>query len=108
MDGTVCSTSVRLTLVLRSALLCPSSSTWLSSDKQIAAAVFSLLNDYRLSQGNKPLGFANPWLYGVGSIGFNDITGGNNPGAKSVGFQAGERWDPVRPARSSSLCFGPR
>ena len=68
-------------------------------------AIFSLINDYRLSQGFEPLGFLNPWLYGVGAIAFNDITKGNNRGAQSDGFFAGEGWDPVRPARPSSLRF---
>ena len=100
MDGSFCSTSVRLTLVLRSSL--PYSNTWLSSDEQTAAAIFSLINDYRLSQGFEPLGFLNPWLYGVGAIAFNDITEGNNPGARTQGFFAGEGWDPVCPARPLS------
>jgi hypothetical protein len=67
-SGTGCSTNVRLydsyPLLRSSALRCPSSSTRLSSDVQTAAAIFSLLNDYRLSNGKPPLGFLNPWLYG--------------------------------------------
>ena len=88
-----------------SSLLCPSSSTRLRSDEQIATGIFSLLNDYRLYKGMKPFGFANPWIYGpgAGSFGFTDITSGNNPGCGTQGFYASNGWDPVRPARPSSL-----
>ncbi|KAF8262826.1 peptidase S8/S53 domain-containing protein [Lactarius quietus] len=44
------------------------------------AAIFSLLNDYLVSRGKKPLGFLNAWLYGLGVIGMNDIKSGSNPG----------------------------
>ena len=86
-------------------LLCPSSSTRLRPDEQTAVGIFSLLNDYRLSWGMAPIGWANPWIYGVGSFGFNDITSGNNPGCATEGFEAKDGWDPVRPARPSSLRF---
>ena len=103
MDSTLCSTAVRLPLV--SPPLCPSSSTWLISDEQTATAIVALLNDDRLSKGIEPLGFLNPFLYGDGTAGFNDIIKGNNPGAKTEGFFAREGWDPVRPARPSSFRF---
>jgi len=57
--------------------------------------IISLLNDYRLLQGKKPLGFLNPWLYGQGLAGFTDITSGSNPGCKTDGFSAIAGWDPV-------------
>ena len=88
-----------------SALLCLSSSTRLRSNEQTAVGIFSLLNDYRISVGLGPFGWANPWIYGVGSFGFNDITSGNNPGCDTEGFEAKDGWDPVRPARPSSLRF---
>ncbi|KAF8257511.1 peptidase S8/S53 domain-containing protein [Lactarius quietus] len=40
-----------------------------SCSTPVAAAVISLLNDYRISQGRPALGFLNPWLYGKGSDG---------------------------------------
>jgi tripeptidyl-peptidase-1 len=69
------------------------------------AAVFALLNDFRLSRGDTPLGWINPWLYGRGSQGFQDITLGNNPGCNTDEFRATTGWDPVRPARPLSLHF---
>ncbi|KAH8980540.1 subtilisin-like protein [Lactarius akahatsu] len=59
------------------------------------AGIISLLNDYRLSTGRKPLGFLNPWLYGIGIDGLNDITSGSNPGCGTDGFTAIVGWDPV-------------
>ena len=77
----------------------------LRSDVQTAAAVFSLLNDYRLSIGMRSFGFLNPWLYEVGWIVFNDITSGQNPGCGTDGFAAKEGWDPVRNAIPLFLLF---
>ncbi|KAF8257579.1 peptidase S8/S53 domain-containing protein [Lactarius quietus] len=62
---------------------------------QIAASIISLLNDYQLANGRKPLGFLNPWLYGQGITGLNDITSGTNPGCETEGFSATVGWDPV-------------
>ncbi|KAF8267660.1 peptidase S8/S53 domain-containing protein [Lactarius quietus] len=59
------------------------------------AAIISLLNDYLLSMGKKPLGFLNPWLYSLGVVGMNDITSGSNPGCGTEGFSAIAGWDPV-------------
>jgi tripeptidyl-peptidase-1 len=103
LSSTRCSTNVRRP----SALRCPSSSTRLSSNVQTAAAIVSLLNDYRLSQGQAPLGWLNPWLYQPlwSTYGLNDVTFGNNPGCGTPGFSANIGWDPVRPARPLSLCF---
>ncbi|KAH9083877.1 subtilisin-like protein [Lactarius deliciosus] len=36
-----------------------------------AAGIISLLNDYRISNGKPPLGFLNPFLYGIGLEGLN-------------------------------------
>jgi len=55
----------------------------------------ALLNDYRVASGKPPLGFLNPWLYGKGFAGLNDITQGTNPGCDTDGFSAGKGWDPV-------------
>ncbi|KAH8982178.1 subtilisin-like protein [Lactarius hatsudake] len=59
------------------------------------AGIISLLNDYLLSTDKKPLGFLNPWLYGLGAAGFNDIVSGSNPGCSTDGFSAIYGWDPV-------------
>ncbi|KAF8264281.1 peptidase S8/S53 domain-containing protein [Lactarius quietus] len=62
---------------------------------QVVGAIISLLNDYRISQGKPPLGFLNPWLYGGGLAGLNDITFGSNPGCGTNGFSSIVGWDPV-------------
>ncbi|KAF8263253.1 subtilisin-like protein [Lactarius quietus] len=61
----------------------------------IAASIISLLNDHQLANGRKPLGFLNPWLYGQGITGLNDITSGTNPGCETEGFSSIVGWDPV-------------
>ncbi|KAH8976890.1 subtilisin-like protein [Lactarius hatsudake] len=61
----------------------------------IVAGIISLLNDYRISQGRHPLGFLNPWLYGIARAGLTDITSGSNPGCDTDGFPAVVGWDPV-------------
>jgi tripeptidyl-peptidase-1 len=72
-----------------------------------AAGIFSLLNDYRLSNGEAPLGFLNPMLYGIGWLGIKDITSGSSRGCTgaTAGFSAIQGWDPVRPPRPLSLRF---
>ncbi len=67
------------------------------------AGIISLLNDYRLSKGEKSLGFLNPWFYSNGLAGLNDIKSGSNSGCSTEGFSAIAEWDPVRPARLVSL-----
>ncbi|KAH9174179.1 hypothetical protein EDB89DRAFT_1849193, partial [Lactarius sanguifluus] len=59
------------------------------------SGIISLLNDYRLSQGKRPLGFLNPWLYDGGLNGLNDIISGSNLGCNTNGFSAIVGWDPV-------------
>lgn len=64
---------------------------------QTASAVFSLVNDYLISNGKPPLGFLNPLIYAPTSASaFNDITSGSNPGCGTAGFSAERGWDPVR------------
>ena len=81
----------------------PPSSVQLIVNVQIMAGIISLLNDYRLSIGRPPLGFLNPWLYGGGLEGLNDITLGSNPGCNTPGFSATIGWDPVSLSRLYSL-----
>ncbi|KAH9012365.1 subtilisin-like protein [Lactarius pseudohatsudake] len=66
-----------------------------SCSAPIVAGIISLLNDYQISQGKPPLGFLNPWIYGSGLNGFNDIVSGSNPGCNTDGFSAVVGWDPV-------------
>ncbi|KAH9055293.1 subtilisin-like protein [Lactarius vividus] len=66
-----------------------------SASAPVVAAIISLLNDYLISQGRSPLGFLNPWLYGGGLSGLNDITSGSNPGCNTDGFPTAVGWDPV-------------
>ncbi|KAH9025815.1 subtilisin-like protein [Lactarius hengduanensis] len=66
-----------------------------SCSTPVVAGIISLLNDYMISQGRSPLGFLNPWLYGGGLSGLNDIMSGSNPGCNTGGFPAVAGWDPV-------------
>ncbi|KAH9013551.1 subtilisin-like protein [Lactarius pseudohatsudake] len=66
-----------------------------SGSAPTVAGIISLLNDYLISKGSPPLGFLNPWLYGTGLPGLNDITSGSNPGCNTDGFSAIAGWDPV-------------
>ncbi|KAH9065005.1 subtilisin-like protein [Lactarius vividus] len=75
-----------------------------SCSTPIMAGIISLLNDYRISQGKHPLGFLNPWLYGIARAGLNDITSGSNPGCGTDGFSAVVGWDPVLGRSTSSAC----
>ncbi|KAH9973545.1 hypothetical protein BGW80DRAFT_1560383 [Lactifluus volemus] len=62
-----------------------------------AAGIISLLNDFRISKSEPPLGFLNPLLYSSASEGINAITSGSNPGCGTQGFSAvaGCQWDLV-------------
>ena len=61
------------------------------------AGIISLLNDFLISEGEPPLGWLNPWLYGTGQDGLTDITLGANEGCGGgYGFSAVTGWDPVR------------
>lgn len=60
------------------------------------AALVSVLNDYRKSQGKPNLGFINPLLYSdKGKTGLRDVTQGNNPGCGMQGYSATTGWDPA-------------
>jgi tripeptidyl-peptidase-1 len=60
------------------------------------AGIISLLNDVRMKQGKKTLGFLNPMLYQLAGKGFHDITEGSNTGGDHdcPGFKAAQGWDP--------------
>jgi tripeptidyl-peptidase-1 len=61
-----------------------------------AAAIFSLLNDLRLQNGQSTLGFLNPFIY-ENAAAFNDITTGSGEGCgfMSEGWPAKKGWDAV-------------
>ena len=63
----------------------------------VFAGVVALLNDALLAEGSPPLGFLNPWIYGVAgpSGGFFDVTAGTNNAGYGSGFEAAEGWDPA-------------
>jgi tripeptidyl-peptidase-1 len=87
-----------------------------SASAPIFASMIALINDQLLAAGQQPLGWLNPFLYGVGASAFNDITvgkckmmglwqfvlgfnlglAGQNPACGSAtGFPAQPGWDPV-------------
>lgn len=57
------------------------------------AALVTLLNDYRQSNGKSNLGFINPLLYGKGRSATRDVTTGNNRGCGGNGYPATTGWD---------------
>ena len=73
------------------------------------AGIVSLLNNARLSVGQPPLGFLNPWLYSAGKNGFTDIVHGGSKGCTGrdiysglptpfvpyASWNATKGWDPV-------------
>lgn len=75
----------------------------------IFASVVSLLNGARLSAGQPPLGFLNPFIYEVGFEGLTDIVLGGSSGCLGIdpisglktpfvpfaSWNATEGWDPV-------------
>ena len=58
------------------------------------ASVVTLINEERLAQGKKTVGFVNPTLYQHPEV-FNDVLSGSNPGCMTTGFPAAKGWDPV-------------
>ena len=97
MNGTICSVTVRLCILpAASALSRQFSSTQLTTNIQTVAAIFSLVNDFRIFNKIHPLGFINPLIYSGGFRGLKDVMFGGNPGCNTDGFLAAEGWDPVR------------
>jgi len=76
-----------------------------SASTPIFTGIVSLLNDYRLNHGKKPLGFLNYILYDMGqnkTTGFNAITVGNNTCTGwemntccEYGYSAIDGWNPA-------------
>ncbi|KAB8295313.1 hypothetical protein EYC80_007216 [Monilinia laxa] len=80
-----------------------------SASSPAFAAIISLLNNARLNEGRKPLGFLNPWLYSLGKRGLNDVVHGGSTGCTGIDYYSGlptpfvpyaswnatKGWDPV-------------
>jgi len=74
-----------------------------SASTPLIAAMVSLLNHARLSKGQSPMGFLNPflyWAYAKDSTSFNDVVIGDNSCGTSQpccsqGFSASPGWDAV-------------
>lgn len=63
----------------------------------IVASMFTRINEERIAQGKKPVGFVNPALYQNPGM-FNDVAIGNmasNGLCRGRGFSAVPGWDPV-------------
>jgi subtilase family serine protease len=65
-----------------------------------AAALISLLNEARVAAGKQPMGFANPFLYGLEAEAFTDVVVGSNKRDRQgtpwpYGYNASAGWDPV-------------
>lgn len=67
-----------------------------SAATPLVAGVIATLNSYRLADGQKPLGFLNPFLY-QNSDAFTDVIEGSNGGEcdHDDGFHAAKGWDPT-------------
>ena len=78
---------------------------------QTVGGIVALLNDRRIRNGKRALGFLNPMPYDEGikdtdleGVGINDITSGSNRGCgKTSAFYAVDGWDPVCSAMLVSL-----
>ncbi|MBE7159464.1 MAG: hypothetical protein INR62_13710, partial [Rhodospirillales bacterium] len=80
-----------------------------SASSPVFAGVIALLNAARLQAGMPTLGFLNPWIYGEGYKGLNDIVNGGSTGCTGEDIYSGlptpfvpfaswnatEGWDPV-------------
>ncbi|CAF9912746.1 MAG: hypothetical protein GOMPHAMPRED_007758 [Gomphillus americanus] len=59
-----------------------------SAASPVWGAIVGLLNDARLRNNKKPLGFLNPWLYSSGYKSLTDINGGAAVGCNGVNGQS--------------------
>jgi tripeptidyl-peptidase I len=70
-------------------------------------AIIALLNSARIDSGLPTLGFLNPWLYGVGRWGLNDITKGRSTGCNGYGnFHRKQNGSPVLPGAGWNASVG--
>lgn len=61
----------------------------------LTASIFALVNDKRITQGKRKLGFLNPLIYKKGEEAFHDITIRESKGCSTSGFPAEIGWDAV-------------
>ena len=70
-----------------------------SQSSPVFAGIFSLIMDYRLNKGLKPLGPLGPRIYKVAKSfpgeAFEDVTEGNSKTSCDNGFPAAKGWDPT-------------
>jgi len=69
-----------------------------SASAPALASMVSLLNEYRIQNGQNPLGFLNPLIYELSSSGkgWTDILiGDNKPNPSCEGYVCAPGWDPV-------------
>jgi len=66
-----------------------------SAATPVFAAIIALVNDERLASGKTPLGFLNPALYKLGSVGYDVVSGSNKASGCKTGFPATKGWDAV-------------
>lgn len=68
-----------------------------SAATPVVAGIFAKLNAIRLGAGKPPMGFLNPFIYGLNGKGFHDVMHGKNSGMASrpqaEGFTAIKGWD---------------
>lgn len=70
-------------------------------------AIIALLNSARVDSGLPTLGFLNPWLYGAGRWGLNDITKGGSTGCDGYSnFHRRQNGSPVLPGAGWNASVG--
>ncbi|KAI8291244.1 hypothetical protein K4K60_002536 [Colletotrichum sp. SAR11_57] len=67
-----------------------------SASAPVFASMVALINNARQAVGKSPVGFINPFLYGVGKKALRDVkTGWNSGCGVTQAFAASDGWDPV-------------
>jgi tripeptidyl-peptidase-1 len=65
-----------------------------SASSPVFTSLIANLNNVQLNKGKASLGWLNPWLYGLPSTCFFDVTVGQNNANQGMGFNAAPKWDP--------------
>ncbi|EQB53937.1 Pro-kumamolisin [Colletotrichum gloeosporioides Cg-14] len=70
--------------------------TGTSASAPVFASMVALINNARQAVGKSPVGFLNPFLYGIGNRALRDVkTGWNSGCGVTQAFAASDGWDPV-------------
>lgn len=69
------------------------------------AAIITRINAERVANRKPTLGFINPRLYELGSVGFDVVEGDNRNPSCPAGFQATKGWDPVSGLGTPNFAF---